>query len=84
MKIDNEMFSDLAHAVFADDLPKARETLELMLAVGNYKVADCILRARRASHPLPAPASLRAPFTLPVPGHLPGSTLGDPKTANAA
>jgi hypothetical protein len=84
MKIDTEMFADLARSVFADDLPKAREALELMLAVGNDRTADCIMRARRASRPQPAPAPLRTPFRLPVPGHLPGSTLGDPKKATAA
>lgn len=75
MHVDNEMLFDLARAVHADDLGKARDVLALMRACGGEHLAALLMKARTAVHPLPVVPDLREPFTLPVPGHGPGMTL---------
>jgi len=72
----DEMFTQLAAAVYAGDLAVARDVLDLMR--WSTRKADLIMKARRMVHPGPGDVPMAQPFILPVPGHLPGSTLAVP------
>ncbi|WP_156367258.1 hypothetical protein [Novosphingobium sp. KN65.2] len=59
---------DLVKAIHADDLAKAKETLDLMRATAHEDLADLIIRARLTVHPLPKPEPLSKAIPLPAPG----------------
>lgn len=72
---NDEMFDQLAEAVFAGDLRRAEGVLGEMHAVG-YK-SEAIRRAKRAAgRERFAPPPLAVPFVLPVAGAKVGDTLG--------
>lgn len=77
---NDEMFDQLAEAVFAGDLGRAEGVLGEMHAVG-YK-SEAIRRAKRRARPeLRANSQLPEPLEMPVPGHAPGSYMGRPITS---
>lgn len=80
MHINEEMFGELAEAVFASDLAKAEALLAELQMVGGDRLAEAIRRAKRRARPEMKVAlpPLAKPEVLPVPGHLPGSTLSRP------
>lgn len=69
---EDEMFADLAAAIYADDLAKAKDVLALMHNIGIRSWA--IRKARQTVNPLP---NLEAPkpLVLPAFGALPSQTL---------
>ncbi len=77
---DGELFEQLAVAVFAGDLGKAETLLAELQMIGGEAVSDMVRRAKRKARPgLAISAAPPAkPWLLPVPGHLPMSTLGKP------
>lgn len=80
MHINDEMFEDLAEAVFAGELAKAEALLGELQLIGSDAMAEAIRRAKRRARPeLKVELPPAQPFTLPVPGHLPWSTLGAPR-----
>lgn len=82
MRVFDEMLGDLAEAIFAGDLAKAEALLGDMQAIGSDAEAETIRRAKRRARPeLKVELPPAAPFVLPVPGHLPWSTLGAPRLA---
>lgn len=79
---ERDMMFDLAKAIYAGDLGKAREELAAMRRAGVN--ANVIMEARQAAHPLPAPAPLREALVLPLAGHRPGSMMGSPRLMKTA
>jgi hypothetical protein len=82
MRVDDEIFEELAVAVFAGDLEKAEALLGELHAISGDFVSEMIRRAKRKARPemkVSLPPS--RPMVLPVPGHLPGSTMSRPITA---
>jgi hypothetical protein len=71
--------SKLAEAVYRGDLDAARDAL-WNLAQDSDRWAVICQMAKKKGAPPPQMPDL-PPFPLPVPGHLFGSTLGDPKIA---
>lgn len=83
MHINQEMFGELAEAVFGGDLAKAEVLLNELQMIGGDRLAEEIRRAKRRARPEMKVAlpPLEKPFVLPAPGHLPWSTLGAPRLA---
>lgn len=77
MHIDQDMFSELAIAVYAGDLVGAQEKLNLMRAVAGEHVAAALIRARQVTHPIPMHAT-NHPIALPQPGADPSVLFGGP------
>lgn len=73
---DDDMFLDLAQAIYADDLARAKDVLALMHNIGSEPRAQLIRRARQSDNPLPAPPPLREPILLPSPGADPHTHFG--------
>ena len=82
MHINEELFGELAEAVFAGDLVKAEGLLGELQMVGSDVLGEAIRRAKRRARPeMKVELPPAKPFALPVPGHLPWSTLGAPRLA---
>ncbi|MDR7101501.1 hypothetical protein [Croceicoccus sp. BE223] len=76
---NREMTDEVFAAVFAGDLEKAREALDLLVAI---EPDGRLLALRNQTRPR---VELHAPTEeFPKPGHLPGSTLGWPRLAPEA
>lgn len=70
--------ANLAAAILSGDIQSARAMLEEMKWTSD-RWASAYLNGRIAAFPSPPLPPLATPFVLPVPGHLPGSTIGDPR-----
>lgn len=77
-----ELFEELAVAVFAGDLPKAEALLGELHMIGGDAISEMVRRAKRKARPELARSIVppAKPEVLPVPGHLPGSTIARPIT----
>lgn len=73
---EEEMFSDLAQAIYADDLAKAKDVLALMHNAGGESRAHAIRRARQTVNPLPQSEAAK-PLVLPQFGKSPAEVFGD-------
>ena len=74
---ESEMLSEVAEAVYAEDLDRARRALDDLHRAGSDATAELLRRAKASAcgRPQGAP-DLAEPFVLPVPGHEPGDALG--------
>lgn len=80
MHMDDEIFEEVAVAVFAGDLSRAESLLGELQIVGSEAISETVRRAKRKARPeLKVDLPPATPFKLPVPGHLPFSTLGAPR-----
>jgi hypothetical protein len=68
MHIDQDMFADVAKAIYAGNLYAATQALNLMRALGDEQVATLLIRARQVSHPLPPLPEMAVAVPLPQPG----------------
>ena len=76
MNVSQDMFAELATAVYAGDLDAATATLDLMRASGGEGLAATLMRARQVSHPFPRAADMAVPIPLPQPGKHPLAVFG--------
>lgn len=76
MAIDQDMFEELATAVYAGDLAKATEALNLMRASGSEHTAALLMRARQRTYPLPPSVAMDTPIPLPQAGKDPITVFG--------
>ena len=70
----------LVAAILSRDFDAAVSLLEEMKWTSSKWARDYLIGRNIAFPPAPLP-KLDEPFVLPVPDHLPGSTLGDPRKA---
>jgi len=74
-----EMYLEMAVAVYSGDVAKAAAALDLLrLTDHNAARREVLGAARRKACPVPPAPRLDRAEVFPVPGHLPGSFLGGP------
>ncbi|MEO7469807.1 MAG: hypothetical protein ABIV36_22590 [Sphingobium limneticum] len=71
---------NLAAAILSGDIEEAKAILEDMRWT-SPRWGNAYREGRLIAFPLAPLPPLATPFALPAPGHLPGSTLGDPRLA---
>lgn len=76
-RIERRQCTSLAAAIYAGDLDTARKTLEEM-AVIDIEWSEVVMAGKRLASP-PEPLPQSDPWPLPVEGHLPGSTVANPR-----
>jgi hypothetical protein len=65
MRIDFDMLSDVATAVYAGDLEGATAALDLMRASAGEGLAGLLIRAKQVSRPLPPLEPMAEAIPLP-------------------